>query len=58
MKQLVKHLVIDRALGRNGVDLDDLTDIAELAESIAFVEYNRDIEVSAKDVQCYLEAAR
>ena len=57
MKQLVKHLVINRAMGRNGVDLDDLTDIAQVAESIADVEYNRIIEISPQDVRNYLEAA-
>ena len=57
MKQLVKHLVIRRAMGRNGVDLDDYTDIAEVAESIADVEYNRIVEISSQDVRNYLEAA-
>ena len=56
MKQLVKHLVIRRAMGRNGVDLDDYTDIAEVAESIADVEYNRIVEISSQDVRNYLEA--
>ena len=57
MKQLVKHLVIRCAMGRNGVDLDDYTDIAEVAESIADVEYNRIVEISPQDVRNYLEAA-
>ena len=57
MNQLVKHLVIRRAMGRNGVDLDDYTDIAEVAESIADVEYNRIVEISSQDVRNYLEAA-
>ena len=57
MKQLVKHLVIRRAMGRNGVDLDDYTDIAEVAESIADVEYNRIVEISSQDVKNYLETA-
>jgi hypothetical protein len=56
MNQLVKNLVINRAMCRNGVDLDDYTDIAEVAESIADVEYNRVIEISPQDVQRYLEA--
>ena len=56
MNELVKHLVINRAMGRNGVDLDDLTDIAQVAESIADVEYNRIIEISPQDVRNYLEA--
>jgi len=57
MNKLVKHLVINRAMCRNGVDWDDYTDIAEVAESIADVEYNRVIEISPQDVQHYLEAA-
>ncbi len=57
MKQLVKHLVIRRAMDRNGVDLDDYTDIAEVAESIADVEYNRIVEISSQDVRNYLETA-
>jgi hypothetical protein len=57
MKQLVKHLVIRRAMDRNGVDWDDYTDIAEVAESIANVEYNRIVEISSQDVRNYLEAA-
>ena len=57
MKQLVKHLVIRRAMDRNGVDWDDYTDIAEVAESIADVEYNRIVEISSQDVRNYLEVA-
>ena len=57
MKQLVKHLMINRAMCRNGVDLDDYFDIAEVAESFADVEYNRIIEISSQDVRNYLEAA-
>lgn len=55
MKQLVQHLVIRRALDRVP-DQNDYQDIAAVAESIADVEYRRVIEITAQDVERYLEA--